>query len=361
MIGVSDIMAGYWWILGRIPASSEIDAFQARFDAAREDQVQAFQRELLRSVEFRNRRLHLQQWVHFTAYELNRSRLAFVHIEKCGGTTLHAMLADQFGNDRICPERHDGLGNWTVNELASYDLFSGHFDLAACRSIPGDVRIVTMLREPKSRLLSLFHFWKSHLPDPDRDRHDLMGLVREHSAEGFFAHPIVVGHPSIRNAMAAQLTRTRNKTPVRPDDPMMIDPAAVLDLAWTNLQDLAGFGLVERFEESRLLLNETLGLQMQAIRPRQVLAELVVSTSDMSAVAPATMSDRLDRLLDELTGIDQALYAKAQQLFEQRVALMGSGNTPALPNRPIGSRPSVGRRVVAGYRSIVRRIAQPAR
>ena len=348
MIGVSDIMAGYWWILGRVPAPNEIDAFQAHFDAARDDQVQAFQLELLRSAEFRGRRLRVQQWAHFTAYELNRPRVAFVHMEKCGGTTLHAMLASCFDSDRICPERFDGLGNWTLNELAAYDLFSGHFDLATCRSIPGDVRIITMLREPKSRLLSLFHFWKSHLPDPDRDRHDLMGLVREHSAESFFAHPYVVDHPSIRNSMSAQLSRTCNKTRVRPDDLMMIDPAAALDLAWANLQGIAGFGLLECFEESRILLNETLGLQMQAIKPRQVLAELVVNAADMSAVAPAPMSDRLDRLLDDLTRIDQALYAKAAPLFKQRLAL-------------IGSRPSAGKRVMTGCRAIVRQVSRSGR
>jgi hypothetical protein len=255
--------------------------------------------------------------------ELDRPRLAFVHIEKCGGTTLRGMLETQWAPDRICPERHDGLGHWTINELAAYDLFAGHFDLALCRSIPGRVRTVTLLREPRARLRSLYRFWKAHLPHPERDKHNLMALVRALPEAAFFAHEEVRHHPSIRNAMAAQLTRTGQRDTLRQDDRLVADPRGSLVLAWDRLRRMDCFGIVERFEESRLMMNARLGLAMPAMAPRQVLAELVAASADMVEVEAAPPSPQLDALLAGLTDVDVPLYAMAGRLFGERLRHVG--------------------------------------
>ena len=154
----------------------------------------------------------------------------FIHIEKCGGTTLHEMLSSQVPIGRICPERSDLIGDWTINELADFALFSGHFNLAWCRSIPGELRVITMLREPKARLLSLFSFWKAHRPNPGRDVYDLLPIARSSSAEQFSAHPQVERHPSIRDAMAGQLTRTRVTHALRRDDPVLVEPGSRVEI-----------------------------------------------------------------------------------------------------------------------------------
>lgn len=318
MLNETDIVAGYRWILGREAASGDIAFWQAHFAATPDDRARAFQSELLRSEEFRNRQRRAYQWHQFAPVELDRPRLVFVHIEKCGGTTLRAMLETQFDAARICPEQGDGLGNWTINELARYDFFAGHFDLAPCACIPGQIRTITMLREPKSRLQSLYQFWKSHRPHPDRDRHDLMALVRALPEEDFFSHPDVTRHHSIANAMATQLTRTTHKQAHADDSPLRTDPTKILEAAWQKLQAMTGFGLLERFEESRLLLNRQLGMTMPAMAPRQVLDELVKDSADLMPVPRAPSTARLDRALEELTGIDKALYARACELFSKR-------------------------------------------
>ncbi len=287
-----------------------------------------FRRHLAASDEFRVQRLRFRKAGEVRPVELDQPRLVFVHIEKCGGTTLHAMLEPLFDAERICPERRDQLGDWTINELARYGLFSGHFDLACCRSIPGALRLLTMLREPRARLLSLYYFWKSHRPHPQRDLYDLLRLARACGAEEFFGHPSVVRHWNIRNAITGQLTRTRSTT-LSPDDLIMRDPEAALALAWRALQGFAGFGIVERFEDSRLLLNRTLGLRMQPVAPRQVLSELVGSDEAFVDVPREPASARLQALLDPLTDIDRALYAKALTLFERRVAAMARDEAPA--------------------------------
>ena len=267
LISETDIVNGYMWMLGRLPSADEIEANRQYYEAATGAVMQEFKRSLMTSVEFRQQRLHCHKLNRSTPTELHRQRLVFLHIEKCGGTTLHTMLAAHFDPDRICPERHDGLGDWTVNELAAYDFFSGHFDLVCCRSIPGNLRFVTMLRRPKDRLLSLYRFWKSHRPHPTRDQYNLMMLARTCSVEAFFAHPTVTAHTAIRNAMTGQLIRTCNKMLLDGGDLIMSDPATALERAWNRLGDFAAVGILERFDQSRQLLNQALDLQMSPIAP----------------------------------------------------------------------------------------------
>ncbi len=319
MITETDIISGFTWILGRAPSTEEIIAARRDYATQESGVLEDFRRDLMATDEFRTLRLRFRKAGGVRLAELNQPRLVFLHVEKCAGTTLHAMLAPHFPADRICPERQDQLGDWTINELARYSLFSGHFDLACCRSIPGPLRLLTMLREPKARLLSLYYFWKSHRPHPQRDLYDLLRLARACSAEEFFSHPTVVRHWSIRNAITGQMTRTSSTT-LSPDALIMREPEAALELAWRALREFAAFGIVERFEASRLLFNRVLDLQMQPIAPQQVLSELVSSNEEFVRVPREPPGERLLALLDPLTDIDRVLYARARALFEQRVA-----------------------------------------
>ena len=333
MISETDIVAGYMWLLGRIPNTGESAAHRLHYGAGGgagdgTDSLADFQRRLLASEEFRDRRLGLDRHRRASRPGLDRRRLVFVHIEKCGGTTLHDMLCSQVPPELICPERHESIGDWTINELAGYELFSGHFNLAWCRSIPGELRVVTMLREPKARLLSLFRFWKAHRPDPARDLYDLIPLARNSDPERFFAHPRVREHPSIRDAMAGQLTRTRAAYALGPEDPILADPAGVLARATAALEGLTAFGLLERFEDTRLLFNAALGLRMRPAPPRQVLDAMMHERAELAPVPPVPMTRELDRLLDQLTPIDRPLYARARVLFGQRLA---AATAPAAP------------------------------
>ncbi len=327
MISETDIVQGYRWILGRMPAASEVEATWRLYARHAGDDTHAFQNGLFVSEEFRNRRIHVQQHMRVAPVDLFRSKIVLVHIEKCGGSTLRTMLAAAFEPNRVCPERFNGLADWTANELAAYDLFAGHFDLAGCDVVPGrSTRIVTMLREPRARLLSLYHFWRAHQPDPALGDDTLVALARRSTVMEFFTHGSVVRHPSIRDAMAGQLTRTMGAErivdghPVLDDeDPILADPQGCLEAAWDRLRRLSGFGLVERYECSRRLLNHALGLDMQPVEPQQVLRTLQSSRLDETRPPPEPVDAALAARLDALIPIDQALYRRAALLFDERV------------------------------------------
>ena len=318
----SDVVEGYRWLLGRQPSVEEVAASCAYF-GTQDGALHAFQHGLMISEEFRLRRIHVQQLMRVDAVDLFRKKLVFLHIEKCGGTSLRAMLAAQVPAGRVCPEQFNGLADWTANELAAYDLFAGHFDLACCHVIPGPLTVFTMLREPTARLLSLFNFWKAHRPHPSFSERTLVGLAQRHSAVDFFNHGSVVRHPSIRDAMVGQLTR-RTASPIlldgfsalQDDDEILAAPRQALDAAWQALAGLAGFGLVEQFEQSRLLLNHRLGLNMQRNEPQQVLRSLVSPMLDERR-APEPMTPLLSAVLEGLTPLDRALYLRASKEFEE--------------------------------------------
>ncbi|WP_428391773.1 sulfotransferase domain-containing protein [Lichenicoccus sp.] len=314
MLTDDDIINSYTWLLGRTPSAGEVATNRALYTKHAD-----LQRALMISAEARALRIALHKQGRTIPVELNQPRLVFMHIEKCGGTTLHAMLVSQFAPELICPERHETIGDWTINELADYQLFSGHFDLSYCHLLPGTLRMITMLREPKSRLLSLYHFWKAHRPHPERDAYRLITLARASTAAEFFADPEVTAWASIRNAMTGQLTRTTNRL-LRPCDPIVADPEATLARAWQALQNFTSFGIVERFEASRLLLNRTLGLDMQPTNPRQVLRDLMRDNEALASIEPDPPSEALDAALEPLINLDRRLYAMALTLFEKRTA-----------------------------------------
>lgn len=336
MISETDIVNGYRWLLGRPPSAEEIAANQRHYQSMESGAAEDLRRNLTGSVEARTQRLGFSRISRIHDHELDGQRLVFVHLPKCGGTTLHAMLSAQFEPDRICPERHETLGDWTINELAAYDLFSGHFDVSCCRSIPGRLSLVTMLREPRSRLLSLYHFWRAHRPHPDRDAYDLLRLARSCSIEEFFSHPTVSVHTTIRNAMTGQLTRSSNKMLLEPQDLILSDPAAALERGWTTLRGFTSFGIMERFEPSRLLLNQALGLDMQPVAPQQVLEAMLDTNAELVRREREPAGAGLDRLLAPLVDIDQPLYDRARALFEQRVAALTApaGAPEAAADRP---------------------------
>ncbi len=93
---------------------------------------------------------------------MEHRRVAFLHIPKTGGTALHRFLTGQFREDEICPERSNLLGACGSESLARYRLFSGHFDRMTVDRLPTPIVKITLLRNPRDRIISLYRFWRSH-------------------------------------------------------------------------------------------------------------------------------------------------------------------------------------------------------
>jgi hypothetical protein len=91
--------------------------------------------------------------------------LVFVHIPKTAGTTLHKIITHQYPARKILI-RHDSDGPWSEEELRRLQgrdkpqVVMGHLSVGLHEKIEG-VRYITCLREPVSRVVSLYYHAKN--------------------------------------------------------------------------------------------------------------------------------------------------------------------------------------------------------
>lgn len=321
------IANGLFWLFGYDAFDERGRDLVDRLNLRQACDEAALRSALLASPEFRQSYAERLRLPRNQALHLDRPRLVFLHVPKCGGTTLHAVLARHFDPGQICPERFNGLRARRIEELAPYTFFSGHFDLESCQALSGrDTRIVTLLREPRARLVSLYYFLTIHRPEAEPATAGMVSLARSTSAEAFFTHPLIRRHASVRNAMVSLFSQPHwgvrwesTDSQLADDDPVVTDPVGAVDRALEALGSLSGFGLLEQFAPSLALLSANLGLHLAEEPPQQVTDEMRLRDMLDYAERPEVTPRLLD-ILDELTEADRLFYAKAEALFAQRLA-----------------------------------------
>ncbi|MGV6847912.1 MAG: sulfotransferase family 2 domain-containing protein [Marinibacterium sp.] len=85
--------------------------------------------------------------------------IAFLHIPKTAGQTIHNALAAMVGKDHVSPVRtHSQAGKGDPQMPAGYALYSGHIDWTELDSLPGDPFSFTVLRDPRERIASFYFY-----------------------------------------------------------------------------------------------------------------------------------------------------------------------------------------------------------
>ena len=266
----------------------------------------------------------------FSARDLQVPKLVFLHHPKSGGTTLHHILLRAFDRDEVCPERFNRLRRYPAGDLARYRFFSGHFDLPSVLLIPGRKKIVTMIREPVSRLISLYYFQRAHTQATiEKNKLDLARLANAYRMKDFFLAPEVRRHPRINNALTRVLVDTVDGDRWEQDARLGTDDInEYAQLALHELASLDAFGLMERYPESVQLICESLGLPVPSeIEPRQVLDVIMRVEPGLRKIDKEPVTDEIRGLIAGLVNTDQKIYAQAQLLFEQRLAALRRRNS----------------------------------
>jgi hypothetical protein len=88
--------------------------------------------------------------------------IVFLHLQKTGGGTVHSLLQARFPAERFAERTRAGHIAWKAYRDSDDVIVSGHVTAAEVRHYIRNPRIFTVLREPKSRLLSHYYFLKSH-------------------------------------------------------------------------------------------------------------------------------------------------------------------------------------------------------
>ncbi len=311
-----DVRNGYRFILGREPENES--ALSHHLSHRSFDDLRL---SLLKSSEFQGKYKVLFQELGDHPY-LSRARraVAFIHLQKTGGMTFHALLERHFPVDRICPVRDNNLHLLPVAELGRFDLFSGHFDRASVDFIPRKrVNVVAIFRRPQARLISFYRFHKSHPPRDEFAGSIYVRLANSLSAEEFFEHPQVRSAPEISNYyfLAFGLSFAQAKAGWPPAENSIGTEA--LEFAKQRVRALDGIGITERFDESVDLIFKSLDLPIPSrVRSVHVTEKFPEFDTRFSRVDPVPMTSRLADALKGLTVFDDAIYGEALAEFEGR-------------------------------------------
>lgn len=246
----------------------------------------------------------------------------FLHIPKTAGSTFcFSVLPEIFEADRIC-HAHDypQLLPMLAEGLEKYRLFRGHFYYFFTRLLPVRPTILTFLRDPVDRVLSLYdhicrepeHFQHAAMPKPPNGLLDAVRSLR-------------LLPPSFQvTALACDLDPVRTMDLARVANPQGLDEYSViynemirrvpsrkdLAIACRRLEEMDYVGLVEHYDESLKLASATFGwppLQCQRwnVAPARTLRD---------EIKPAIV-----REIVQANELDFELYEFGKALFAKRV------------------------------------------
>ncbi|NDW01337.1 sulfotransferase family 2 domain-containing protein [Salipiger sp. PrR002] len=243
-------------------------------------------------------------------------RVALVHFPKTGGTSLHDFLVDKFPPKAVCPERIRSFERFTREELQQFDYFSAHMDFARLSLLPGPLYTITVLREPKARILSLYYFWRAHswriiearnLTGPRRAKE--LGLLEflKHRSDGI---PSDVDNYYARSLLGRHWSGPRGEIVVSDED--------ALRLAMRNLLTIDTIGFTEDMAGLFQQVTRRLGVEMPAEMPWARSSKNQVNLPDMEAVEREQITPEIDAQLNKLTRLDRVIYENAKRMFVQQ-------------------------------------------
>lgn len=243
--------------------------------------------------------------------------LAFVHIPKTAGGTVVNMLGSAYsrralhdsgnyvvGPDKAVSKLSRRNGGWLGWEQRGGRVTAGHVPYAVYRQyLPQGARYMTFLRDPIHRVMSHYHAHIHHKRlegGGDRSRDVRKPLTRS------IEEALELGLPMVCNLS----TRFLCGDPVA----MRRLPESALDEAKANLGEFAFVGIQERFEESMVLLQRLLDLELTPYVNRHV-------SVGPSPVEDLTTEQR--QLILEHNRLDAELYSFACERFQEAVGAAG--------------------------------------
>ncbi|SDF37314.1 sulfotransferase family 2 domain-containing protein [Limimaricola pyoseonensis] len=252
-------------------------------------------------------------------------RVVYLHIPKCGGTTLHALLSAWYGAGVVHPERFNGLHNLSAASMTRYKVFSGHYDYYSTCLIPGRRRMISFLRDPRERLISLYHFHRAHRPEFVRKNN--LGLARwavELDIDAYFAHPDVRAHAGVDNSIA----RHFSDVPQVPhawqggSDARRPGIVEMRDQALRNLEKFDFIGFMDDYDASVARLARVLGQPpVDRIERKQTLEGLMQNDPGMRRIEKQVPSEDTLARMEELVVHDRTVFEAARARFAPAPAL----------------------------------------
>jgi hypothetical protein len=255
--------------------------------------------------------------MNYLSPDLAESLVIFTHIPKTAGTSLRHIIQSQFQPHQVFefyhlktapPKVRKGIekyNNLTVNQKKAIKFVSGHVGFGLHEFLLRPCTYITVLRDPVERVVSYYYFLL-------RNQNN---LVKNKSLEEF-----IQTFEGVHNSMTCYLSGLTLKAQLQdPSIDLSYQQFAqeTLELAKANLkQHFQVVGLVERFDETCILLRKILGWNFASFYIKKNVAKHKNLTADLP-------QETLE-LIQKFNELDIQLYAYAEEIFAEMINQYGT-------------------------------------
>ncbi|WP_036478991.1 sulfotransferase family 2 domain-containing protein [Myxosarcina sp. GI1] len=276
--------------------------------------------------------------------------IIFQHIPKTAGTTLRYIIQYQYSPGAICElygdagshaERIDKLKNLSKSEREKIKIINTHLGFGLHEFLSQPYTYITFLRDPVDRVISMYYYYqKTNNP-----------LFQNLSLQEF-----VESYPAVQNGMTKNFSGVTLKRQLLPPEKKDTVPFSEenLAIAKQNLQNQFKFiGILERFDESAILLKRILGWKI----PLHDRSNVSQRANNIPQETMATI-ERLNKLDIELYEYAKLVFeetiARQDSSFQQEVTQFKTANNSAFDKLYFKLKTSYNRGVHRIYKELVR-------
>ena len=347
---------------GRNFADSEAEPLNARFgevvDKLHELKTgERFSRERFEKImKIRNSRqiisdgeLFALKYAFLSAPRLNLNnfdKIIYFHIPKCAGNSVIKYFENFIGKNDMLRFNAGGFvlddGAW----LEEWDFLFGfakfvsvaHCDLDLCLKIPGNNLIVSFFREPESRLLSAYYYFRSHgfrhiasIPKKSGD-----AVVLSSAKTDSLANFLKNKNPYVLNNIDNNITRCLTGFFARGgdggdedggwgeavySDELHKDEGRTLEIALKNLEKIGLIGITEEFDRSIGYFSKILGTEPPnpGSYYENVTEKNVSESSFYEKIQKEPVGGEIKKDLEKLTRLDKIVYERAVEIYKERI------------------------------------------
>jgi Sulfotransferase family len=220
-------------------------------------------------------------FIFYTFFACAEAPLFFYHLPKCGGTTVHSMIAQKFHEKEIYHILDHQQFIMNFDQFENVKFFAGHIEFYYGNIVVPEARRFTFLRDPIDRLVSQYNYTYRNDKTPPLF-HDYARMNANFQVKMLSSYPPQNCHITIEEH---------------------------LESAKANLREAFFFvGIVERMAESMAALYKILGW------------EAPEETPNFNPSLPIDSTCRPEELHRE-NWADYELYAYAQKIFTEQLSL----------------------------------------
>jgi hypothetical protein len=314
----------YQGLLGRSAEKDGLIAYRGYFDGS--PTLEALSKliaDISQSRESFSIQIKKRSNIKFPPIFRDRPTWVFLHAEKTGGTSVQNMLRAAVDPNVIYTEHADNLYLYPQETLAAYDVFAGHFNFDSVRFIPRNViNTTSILRDPHERLVSLYTFWRAHMPEAPsfNSQMEEAGRLDVHD---FFTEARCLTTPFVWNHMVWCVMgdrRWRKYQQMLSVNDSKLRASHIQEIRTDICEQIRNFafiGIQEQFPDTCARLFKMMDLKYSGTRHDQTVKELTERDGKkFRYVVRPNRTAELDMALSRLTELDQILYSEAKLRFE---------------------------------------------